>query len=67
MIKHYNAAVSGKQDKDELIKQIYNIDKVLAEYGCGPEYRPAVDKVVEMFIAARKGDFSLYEQFIESL
>lgn len=50
-----------------ILKQIYNIDGLLSQYGLGLEHRPDIDQLVNIVIAAAKGDFSLYEQFIEDL
>jgi len=69
MLMKYNDS-SKKLDKkrfSEITKQVYNIDKLLLEYGLGLEYRPSVEHLVEIVFAASHGDFSVYERFIEGL
>jgi hypothetical protein len=70
LLMSYNRGTSKQLDQDrfnEVIKQVYNIDGLLAQYGLGPERRPHVDNLVEIIFRAANGDFSLYEHFIEGL
>lgn len=69
LMKYYNDS-SKRIDKkrfSEIIKQVYNVDKLLYEYGLGLENRPSVEHLVEIAFAASHGDFSVYERFIEGL
>ncbi|UCE04317.1 MAG: hypothetical protein JSW07_11830, partial [bacterium] len=52
---------------NEVIKQVYNIDELLYQYGLGLEQRPHVEHLIEIVVAASHGDFSIYEKFIEGL
>jgi len=70
MLMIYNARTSGQRAQDhfnKVIRQIYNIDGLLSQYGLGLEHRPQVDYLVEIVFMAANGDFSLYEHFIEGL
>lgn len=51
----------------EILKQVHNIDGLLFQYGLGIENRPQIDKLLEIVIAAAKGDFSVYNEFVETL
>ncbi len=51
----------------EILKQVHNIDGLLFQFGLGIENRPQIDKLLEMVIAAAKGDFSVYDEFVETL
>ncbi len=70
MLMIYNAKTSGQFDQDrfnEIIKQVYNIDGLLSQYGLGSEHRPQIGHLVEIILGASNGDFTLYEHFIEGL
>ncbi len=59
-----------KRDRDEFLKvakDIYNIDGLLARYGCGPDSRPSIDRLTEIYLYAAKGNFSKYEDLINGL
>lgn len=55
--KHFNS----------VLLEFYNIDRLLSLYGHNPKRRPGYAQLLEILIAAAKGDFSLYDHFIESL
>ena len=65
LMSYYNDSL--KKRFSEVIKQVYNVDKLLYEYGLGLENRPSVEHLVEIVFAASHGDFSVYERFIEGL
>lgn len=70
MLISCNSEASQKLDQtrfNEIIKQIYNIDRLLSKYGLGSKNRPQVDYLVEIIFRAANGDFSLYEHFIDRL
>lgn len=67
---YHNTGASQKFDQNrfhEIVKQVYNIDGLLFQYGFGSERRPQVDQLVEIVFAASRGNFRIYEQFIEGL
>lgn len=70
MLMSYNAETSKELDQDrfnKIVKQVYNIDVLLNQYGLSSEHRPQLEDLVEMVFAASRGDFSRYEQFIDGL
>lgn len=70
LMSYHNAGTSQEFDKNrfhEVLKQVYNIDGLLYQYGLGSEHRPHVDQLVEIIFAASHGDFRVYEQLIKDL
>ena len=70
ILRKYGARKARQLDQAryyEILKHVYNIDELLFHYGLGVEDRPHIDKLMEMVIAGAKGDFSVYDQFIETL
>jgi hypothetical protein len=66
----YSGREGGQVDQArcyEILKQVHNIDGLLFQYGLGIENRPQIDKLLELVIAATKGHFSVYEEFIQNL
>jgi len=61
MLISCNSEASQKLDQtrfNEIIKQIYNIDRLLSKYGLGLKNRPQVDYLVEIIFRAANGDLS---------
>jgi len=61
-----------KTDEDNnrfnsIMLEFYNIDHLLSKHGQGPEKRPKCRHLMKVLIDAAKGDFSLYDRFIERL
>ncbi len=50
---------------NSILLEFYNIDRLLALYGYAQEKRPRYRQLMEILIAAAKGDFSLYESFTQ--
>jgi hypothetical protein len=51
----------------EIVREVYNIDRLLAHYGLDVTHRPPVDSLIQMVLEASRGDFSRYEEFTEGL
>lgn len=58
------------KDRDRFIAitlDIYNIDGLLARHGFGPEHRPSLNTLTEIYLQAAKGNFSEYETLLSSM
>ena len=70
MLMAHNARREQGHDQkhfNSVLLEFYNIDRLLSLYGHNPKRRPGYAQLLEILIAAAKGDFSLHDHFIESL
>ena len=70
MLMAHNARREEGHDQkhfNSVLLEFYNIDRLLSLYGHTPKRRPTYAQLLEILIAAAKGDFSLYDHFIQSL
>lgn len=69
LMAHHERENNGYDQKrfNSVLLEFYNIDRLLSQYGQTAKQRPRYSKLVEILITAAKGDFSLYNRFIETL
>jgi len=68
MLMTHNARHEGGCNQkrfNSILIEFYNIDRLLSPYGHIP--KPKYTQLLEIIIAAARGDFTLYDQFIQSL
>lgn len=66
MLMAHKARRDAGEDQERfnsILREFYNIDRLLSVRGLGPERRPPYPRLLEILIAAAKGDFSPYRQF----
>jgi len=69
IMAHHERCNEGYDQKrfNSVLVEFYNIDHFLSLYGYSQLQRPGYVQLMEILIAAAKGDFALYDDFFEGL